>query len=96
MFGGWTVRLGAGFLVPMKVVTIFCSLEMVTFSKPETRKRYHFCNTGQKRDSSLLYKTGGKRDKLEKPEKKGDKRPKIPYSAGKQKPGRKREESKPV
>jgi hypothetical protein len=42
-------------------------------------------------ESSL--QIGRKQDKLEKPGRKRDKRPKIQYSAGKQKQGRKREET---
>ncbi len=69
--------LERGFLVLMEVVTVFSSLKVVNSPvRPLFAKRY----------PSTLFKVGRKPDKLEKPGRKIDKKPKITYSAGKQKP----------
>jgi hypothetical protein len=52
-----------------------------------------FHKTRRKRDPSPLFKTGRKRDKLEKLGRKRGKRPKIPRIAGEQMPERKHEET---
>jgi hypothetical protein len=57
----------------------------------ETVTTFH--KTRRKQDPSPLFKTGRKRDKLEKPGRKRGKRPKIPRIAGEQMPGRKHEET---